>query len=582
MDNCTYIDGIASSEAIDTAGEIVDLMGLDCSSLVGGALNWEHKSDIPSQIVGKVLKIKKIFTDADCENDRQKYYWEKCKIPFLYVLGRLFDDKKDSSKEVAALFQDDAQHPNEPQMVGFSIEGAKINKEGLKITRSIARRVTITNCPANKTCIAEMVPAPEQKASTDVDSIFKTEAFGEVRLFKAEENTILEMIKKEDPTIHAKALGIAPMKKDGIMGGISQGASSSLSGGEPSSAATSMMGSEKMKKAVSLLSTKGSGTKIGTTQSGKDVTSHGHVGSYNFASQDHFDAAKSHFDAAKKATDMKAQQHHNNKGTLHFQAGKTMQGKEGKRAELQGQKNPKSPMAPQASAPKAPMAHPSPKAPQQPKSKKLFDPGLSKALEAGSGLAAPSNLIGGASLIANPFGKKKKKNPDSMMITSFQSTTSSSPAQGSTSSASSSAPGASASSSGGMGKSDLKKKWLARAEEEYNKWEKREQFEQVMSKSMPHLSKGEIKAIGQTFALKKSMEAEKTLAKMANLEKSAYKIGDTHYSGDTVHSAGHSNEEAMHIARKMRNEGTHASAWHHSGPKTGKDSKYIITVPKKK
>src|SRR5690349_15160556 len=133
MANCTYIDGIASSQAIDTAGEIVDLKGLDCSSLIGGAFNWEHKSDLPAQIVGKVLDYKKIFSAKDCDTERQKHFWNKCQIPFLYVIGRLFDDKKDSSKEVASLFKDDAENPTEPKMVGFSIEGSKINKEGMTI-----------------------------------------------------------------------------------------------------------------------------------------------------------------------------------------------------------------------------------------------------------------------------------------------------------------------------------------------------------------------------------------------------------------------------------------------------------------
>ena len=74
---CSWVDGVGSTTSIDTSGEIVDLAGIDCSSLIGGALNWEHKSDLPAQIVGKVLEYKKIFSEADCENDRHKYYWDK-------------------------------------------------------------------------------------------------------------------------------------------------------------------------------------------------------------------------------------------------------------------------------------------------------------------------------------------------------------------------------------------------------------------------------------------------------------------------------------------------------------------------
>ena len=46
-------------------------------------------------------------------------------------MGRLFDDKKDSSRELAALFIDDAEHPDEQPMVGLSIEGSKVEKKEL-------------------------------------------------------------------------------------------------------------------------------------------------------------------------------------------------------------------------------------------------------------------------------------------------------------------------------------------------------------------------------------------------------------------------------------------------------------------
>src|SRR5271154_3901861 len=119
MANYTCIDGIASSQAIDTTGEIVDLKGLDISSLVGGASNFEHESKLPAQIVGKIVEAHKIYAKDDCQNDRHRHFWDKCKMPFLYCKVRLFDDKKESSKEVAALVKDDAEHPNEQPMIGF-------------------------------------------------------------------------------------------------------------------------------------------------------------------------------------------------------------------------------------------------------------------------------------------------------------------------------------------------------------------------------------------------------------------------------------------------------------------------------
>ena len=62
--------------------------------------------------------------------------------------------------------------------------------------------------------------------------------------------------------------------------------------------------------------------------------------------------------------------------------------------------------------------------------------------------------------------------------------------------------------------SSKKSSWLARAEQDYAQWDKKEEFQKFMSEKMPHLTKGEIDAIGQTLALKKSLEAEKSLSKL--------------------------------------------------------------------
>lgn len=194
MEKCTFIDGIASSQALDTSGEVVDLKGLDISSLCGAAINYEHKKDFPAQLVGKILEAKKIFGKEDCENPRHLYYWGKINIPFLYIKARLLDDKKPSAVEVAALFKDDAEHPEEQDMLGFSVEGSKIEKVGAVITRSIARLVTLANMPANKTCIAEMAPGKEGKIDpNDVSELFK----GEMQLFSFEPTYIQILDKKE-------------------------------------------------------------------------------------------------------------------------------------------------------------------------------------------------------------------------------------------------------------------------------------------------------------------------------------------------------------------------------------------------
>lgn len=434
MAECTYIDGIASSQAIDTAGEVVDLAGLDISSLEGSVFNYEHKSDLPAQIVGKIITAKKIFTDKDCENDRQKYYWAKCQLPFLYVMGRLLDDKKESSREIAALFIDDAQNPDEHPMVGFSVEGAKIDKQGMTITRSIARKVTITNIPANKTCLAEMVPSDKSGKKDDLDDIFKTELNYEIQLFKSE----MPMKKDEKP--------VAPGPSVALTAKVNKAKTPPTVPGANAHLVPKLSGHSAL----------GAGTHLGSTKSGKNVFSHTKINEYHgFSSQDHKDASDLHGQAMEHAKTASDKQHHFDKRALHTQASGTKERHENRfNKEL--------------------IAH---------KDKAIEHAKLGKALDAGSALASPGQLTGGAALAKESVDSKLKK-----------------------------------------------KNWLARAEKEFATWAKKEDFRSFMKAKLPNLAIGEIDSIGQTIALKKSLESEKKLSKIAGLFKSEdapkYKKGD--------------------------------------------------------
>lgn len=417
-----FIDGIGSSQALDTAGEVVDIQGLDCSSLEGSVFNFEHKSDLPAQIVGKILKCKKIFSEEDCEDDRQAYYWSRFQIPFLYVMGELLDGYKDSAKEVAGMFLYDADNRGKGNdILGFSVEGAKIKKEGSVISRSIARKITITNMPCNKTCIAEMIPSEEGKKD-DLDSIFKTEEQVEIELKKSEDlssklSNLLE--KNETMESSAAALGLDPIVK-------AEGAPKlGLAPKAPSS------------------------SKIGTTASGKAVLSHGHVSEYTgFSSQDHRDAATAHHKMATSATSPAAGKHHFDKFKMHSSAAQTLSDKKSR---------------------------------------------LGKAMEAGSSIgAAPSELTQGAALqaesiaLANP-GKSKG------WVLLEQ-------------------------------KKKKRKEWLAKAQAAYSQWDKKEAFVDFMQKTLPGLTRGEIDALGQTIALKKSL--------------SSTPKAPSHLSEDSKHSVG--------------------------------------------
>lgn len=163
MSKNTIIDGIAASEHLDSSGESLSIKGMDISSLGGpdSILNWEHGSkDRPNQVVGKVTFAKKIMKEEDAKSKREKHYWNKIKKPFVYIKAELFDGLGHSgAQDVAAMLKYKNKDKGEDSrlVVGFSIEGGKIEKSGMVVTKSIARDVAITVKPCNKVCDAEVI-----------------------------------------------------------------------------------------------------------------------------------------------------------------------------------------------------------------------------------------------------------------------------------------------------------------------------------------------------------------------------------------------------------------------------------------
>lgn len=427
----TFIDGIAASENIDSSGEKLSISGMDISSLAKtGTFNWEHKKDLPAQTVGKILKAQKIFKEEDCQDERQKMFWDKCQVPFVYVMGELFDEYCDSSKHLAGLFRydHDKKDQNEHDVVGFSIEGAKIEKQGMVITRSIARKCTITESPCNKMAIAEMVSSDQGKG--DMDAIFKTEPFTQIKLFK---NEPIAFPKDErDLQKHADLLGLPPMNKS-IMS-------------RPGALTPPAPGGTLPAK------TNNPGHHLGTTSGGQKVFSHAKTHEYTgMSSKDHTEAAGMHHAAAQGAKDAKLGAHHVGQMRMHMQAAGTAERKE-------------------ARFPKARVAAGT-------KSRENYFR-MNKALDAGSAMAAPGQATQGAALQGESLDSTKQEiwlSPEH--------------------------------------KKKKKKDWAERADEEYDKWEKKEEFRSFMAKRMPHLASGEIDAIGRVVALKKAVQQETVLAK---------------------------------------------------------------------
>lgn len=165
------IDGVLGSEAIDSSGEVLDVRGADISDVEKGTclLNWEHLPGEKSAttLVGVVLAAKKIFSREDCENDRQRMYWDEIKLPYIYGVCRLYDGAgHEEAKRIAAIIRDHAAN-NEPIVCRYSVEGATLRKEDNKLSSSVVRRVAVTVKPCNRTAISGLIEDPNAPAGFD-------------------------------------------------------------------------------------------------------------------------------------------------------------------------------------------------------------------------------------------------------------------------------------------------------------------------------------------------------------------------------------------------------------------------------
>jgi hypothetical protein len=163
------IDGVVASEAIDSSGEILSVEGCDISSLpVDGVLNYEHKGDEEkgasfNDVIGKCVYARKIFSEKDCEDSRQKAYWKEVQLPFIYAKFRLYDGSgHDNAKAAAAIIRDHAAN-GEPILIRYSIEGSILERDPKNknhITGCVARRVAATIKPCNRSCHSGIVSDP--------------------------------------------------------------------------------------------------------------------------------------------------------------------------------------------------------------------------------------------------------------------------------------------------------------------------------------------------------------------------------------------------------------------------------------
>jgi ribosomal protein S27E len=169
------IDGIFGSSLRDTQGEVLDIEGADISELEAGRgrFNDNHGKSF-SSIVGRVTFAKKIFKAEDCDDDRQKYYWDKITAPYIYGRGYLFDDEDHSNARAAAAILRNIHKTDSPLKLKFSVEGGVIAR-GVR-DPSILARTKIHSCaltfvPANNATLVEPLNLDKTATSWETDLI---------------------------------------------------------------------------------------------------------------------------------------------------------------------------------------------------------------------------------------------------------------------------------------------------------------------------------------------------------------------------------------------------------------------------
>jgi len=176
------IDGPITTQTIDSSGEILDLKGLDISDFLEGkaTANFEHNNENPDDVLGWFTYAKKIFSEDDCENERQRMFWEKVKTPFLYGILELLDDSQHPGAVAVAAMLRYFKKKNEPVRIGMSIEGSTLERDGHILKRTVGRKVAITLRPCNKQCMLDVLP---QERS---DELFRKMESDRIRSFEVD------------------------------------------------------------------------------------------------------------------------------------------------------------------------------------------------------------------------------------------------------------------------------------------------------------------------------------------------------------------------------------------------------------
>lgn len=168
-----WLDMCAGSELKDTQGETLSVDGADISELMAGAgrLNDNHGKGFFNSL-GRITEAKKIFKAEDCDNERQKYYWEKIKAPYIYCKGYLYNDEDHPNAKAAAAILKNIHRDDVPLRMKASVEGGVISRgltDPTRLARTKIHSVALTFTPANNATLVEALDVDKSNTDWEVD-----------------------------------------------------------------------------------------------------------------------------------------------------------------------------------------------------------------------------------------------------------------------------------------------------------------------------------------------------------------------------------------------------------------------------
>lgn len=170
------IDGVAGTESLDSQGERLSIEGADLSTLEDGRgrLNDNHGKTFTHSL-GRILGAKKIFKKEDCEDDRQRMYWDKVNKPYIYIKGELFDDTEHPNAKATAAIMKHLHRTGAPLALKMSVEGSVLaRREGGVLDRTKVHSVALTFTPANKETLAMPLDMAKSDEAVDWEPLIKS------------------------------------------------------------------------------------------------------------------------------------------------------------------------------------------------------------------------------------------------------------------------------------------------------------------------------------------------------------------------------------------------------------------------